>query len=203
MKLRQVIGVSEEITAEGGGAPLYAATRGAAAAVFKNPWLGGKSNDSLQTEVEALAPDLAMLLTQYLIDLLGGVERIASFGKGAIVGIGGEREHGAAFQHTAYFGNIVRERLEATQIISSADIRGPEGTLLAVPMGHKNLGGRRDFFESMPVWVDLAPHPDEIVLIVVGSTGPRPNARIGDRTTDPNVVLADYSTHPLLLGKVN
>ncbi|MFC7766708.1 amino acid synthesis family protein [Leucobacter soli] len=156
---------------------------------------------SLRPEVERMAPDLAFLLTQILIDLLGGVDAVVSFGKGAIVGVDGEREHGAAFQHTAFFGNVVRDRLGATQIISSTDVRGPAGTLLSAPMGNKLLGGRRDFFESMPVWVDEAPQPDEIALILVGSTGPRPNARIGDRTTDPKVTLDDYASHPLYPGK--
>lgn len=197
MELRQTVGISEEILTECGAEPMHAATRAAAAAVIANPWLGGPTTGSLRAEVESIAPDLGFLLTQMLMDLLGGAERVASFGKGAIVGVHGEREHGAAFQHTAFFGNIVRERLGATQIINSTDVRGPAGTLLSVPMGHKLLGGRRDFFESMPVWVDLAPQADEIVLIVVGSTGPRPNARIGDRTTDPKVVLSDYASHPL------
>lgn len=199
MKLRQCVGVSEEILTECGEEPIHAVVRAAAAVVIENPWLGCGSRGDLRTEIESAAPDVAFLLSQYLIELLGGVDRITSFGKGAIVGVHGEREHGAAFQHTAFFGNLLRERLDATQIINSADIRGPEGTLLSVPMGHKNIGERRDFFESMPVWVDFAPRPDELVIIAVGSTGPRPNARIGDRTTDPVVRLDQYTSHPLFL----
>lgn len=201
MKLRQTIGVSEEILSERGAVPKYRVTRAAAAAVISNPWIGRGTQESLQTEVEEIAPNIGFLLTEMLMQLLGGVEKVEAFGKGAIVGLHGEREHGAAFQHTAFFGNVMRERLKASQIISSTDVRGPAGTLLSVPMGHKLLGGKRDFFESMPVWVDLAPQPDEIVLIAVGSNGPRPNARIGDRTTDPNVVLEDYASHPLYVQK--
>jgi hypothetical protein len=199
VELRQCVGVSEEILTECGEEPIHSVERAAAAMVFKNPWLGCSTRGELRTEIEATAPDVAFLLSQYLIDLLGGVDRITSFGKGAIVGVHGEREHGAAFQHTAFFGNLLRERLDATQIINSTDVRGPEGTLLSVPMGHKNIGGRRDYFESMPVWVDFAPRPDELVVIAVGSTGPRPNARIGDRTTDPEVRLDQYTSHPLFL----
>lgn len=201
MEIRQTIGISEEILTEGGAEPVYAVTRAAAAAVIRNPWLGHDTRESLRPEVERIAPNIGFLLTEMLAQLLGGASSVVSFGKGAIVGVRGEREHGAAFQHTAFFGNIMRERLEATQIISSTDARGPAGTLLSVPMGHKMLGGRRDYFESMPVWVDLAPQPDELVLIAVGSTGPRPNARIGDRTTDPKVELADYADHPLYVEK--
>lgn len=201
MKLRETVGISEEILTEGGTGPQHLVTRAAAAAVIANPWLGHPTNENLRPEVERIAPDLAFLLSRILIDLLGGVDNIAAFGKGAIVGVRGEREHGAAFQHTAFFGNLFRERLGATQIISSTDVRGPAGTLLSVPMGHKLEGGKRDFFESMPVWVHLAPEPEELVLIAVASNGPRPNARIGDRTTDPKVVLSDYTDHPLYMTK--
>lgn len=203
MDIRQAVALSEEILTEGDVPSRYPTTRGAAAVVIRNPWLGQRPESLLSEEVAALAPGIALLLSRYLIDILGGVENITSFGKGAIVGLNGEREHGAAFQHTAYFGNVLRERLDATQIINSADVRGPAGTLLSVPMGHKTLGGRRDFFESMPVWIDLAPEPDEIAIIAVGATGPRPHARIGDRTTDPAVTLADYATHPLCLTQEN
>ncbi|MEX3101516.1 hypothetical protein [Streptomyces sp. ST1020] len=36
-----------------------------------------------------------------------------------------------------------------------------------------------------------APRPDELVVVAAASSGPRPNARIGDRRTDPAVRLAD------------
>ena len=36
-----------------------------------------------------------------------------------------------------------------------------------------------------------APRAHEIVVVAAGSTGGRPNARIGDRTSDPVVRLAD------------
>ena len=40
--------------------------------------------------------------------------------------------------------------------------------------------------------------PGWLVIAAVASDGPRPDARIGDRTTDPPVRLADYAGHPLL-----
>ena len=58
--------------------------------------------------------------------------------------------------------------------------------------------GVSDYFESVRLEIPDAPRPHELVVAAVAADGPRPNARIGDRTTDPKVRLADYDGHPLL-----
>src|SRR3546814_13968633 len=67
---------------------------GSVAAVISNPF-AGRYVDVLQPYLEELKP-LGLDLSQRLIDVLGGdAQRIAGFGKAAIVGGAGELEHGA------------------------------------------------------------------------------------------------------------
>ena len=202
MNIRKVVCSTDEIRLERGEGVSSSTVRAVAAAVIKNPWLGQTSTrESLQAEVEAVAPDLALLLTEYLLDVLGGTEGIETFGKGAVVGLDGELEHGAALLHTPYFGNLLRERLGGTEYISWSDVRGTPGTLLVVPTINKTQGGLRSHFVTVPVSVADAPRGDEIVVIAAAANGPRPNARIGDRTTDREVRLAEYADHPLVAGR--
>jgi hypothetical protein len=198
MRVRKAVCFVDEILLERGQPAMHPVTRAVAAAVITNPWLDRKATTgSLQSEVEKVAPELALLLTEYLRNALGGAAHIEGFGKGAIVGLDGELEHGAALLHTPYFGNLVRERLQGEAYIASADVRAIEGTTLVLPTVHKINGGLRTHFFTVPLTVADAPKPDEIVIAIAATTGPRPNARIGDRTTDRAVRLSEYAAHPI------
>ena len=158
--------------------------RAAAIAVIRNPWTGTGTDHDLAPEGERIAPVLAKLLTDRLLDALGGAEAVAAFGKAALVGTHGELEHAAALIHTPYFGNLVREALEGTSILCFADGRAEPGELLRVPLWHKTAAATRDYYQTLDVALPDAPHADEIVVVAAASTGPRPHARIGDRATD-------------------
>lgn len=158
--------------------------RAAAIAVIRNPWSGTGTDHDLGPEGERIAPLLAKLLTDRLIDALGGAGAIQAFGKAALVGNHGELEHAAALIHTPYFGNLVREALEGTSILCFVDGRAEPGELLRVPLWHKTAAATRDYYQTLEVALPDAPHADEIVVIAAASTGPRPHARIGDRATD-------------------
>jgi Amino acid synthesis len=185
--LRKTVVYRESTLTEGGLAPARPVERASVAAVVANPWVGTGPRKDLGPGIEALAPGLAGLMVDKLVAALGGVSRIEAFGKGALVGTRGELEHGAALIHTAYFGNLVRGLLEGESIICFADTRGSAGDSLVVPMWHKDRAGTRTHYQTVEARVPDAPRPDEIVVVVAGSTGPRPHPRIGDRTTDPAV----------------
>jgi hypothetical protein len=155
--------------------------------VIRNPWLGTGTDADLQPETRRIAPLLAKLLTDRLLDALGGAAAVEAFGKAALVGTGGELEHAGALVHTPYFGNLVREALGGTSIICFVDGRAEAGELLRVPMWHKTAAATRSHYQTVEVNLADAPHPDEIAIIAAASTGPRPFARIGDRTTDQPV----------------
>lgn len=158
--------------------------RASASAVIRNPWVGTATDTDLQPETERIAPVLAKLLTDRLIDVLGSAGRIEAFGKAAVVGLGGEIEHAGALIHTPYFGNLVREALDGTSILCFVEDRSIAGNSLRVPLWHKREAASRDYYQSLDVFLPDAPHDDEIAVIAVASTGPRPHARIGDRKTD-------------------
>lgn len=180
--LRTIIVVVEELPTSNTGAD--PTLRASATAVIRNPWVGTSTDTDLRSSTERIAPVLAKLLTDRLIDSLGGAGRVQAFGKAAVVGLAGEIEHASALIHTPYFGNLVREALEGTSILCFVDDRSAAGGNLRVPLWHKTEATTRDYYQSLDVFLPDAPHLDEIAIIAAASTGPRPYARIGDRRTD-------------------
>lgn len=185
--LRRISVYSELVLAENGVAPARPATRITASAVVRNPWTGTGPTEDLGPAVEAMAPLLARELTDRLLACAGGVDRVEAFGKAAIVGTAGELEHGGALIHTPYFGNLVREFLQGESIICFADARAEAGEQIVVPLWHKTHAATRSHYQTITARVSDAPRADEIVVVAAASTGPRPHARIGDRSTDPSV----------------
>ncbi|GAA1806172.1 amino acid synthesis family protein [Agromyces neolithicus] len=180
--LRTILVSVEEMPAS--GLRTQPILRAAATAVIRNPWVGTATDADLQPETERIAPVLAKLLTDRLIDALGGAASIEAFGKAAVVGLSGEIEHAGALIHTPYFGNLMREALQGTSILCFVDDRSGPGRHLRVPLWHKTEPTTRDYYQSLDVILPDAPHHDEIAVIAAASTGPRPHARIGDRMTD-------------------
>ncbi|MFJ5700274.1 amino acid synthesis family protein [Arthrobacter sp. NPDC093139] len=182
--VRKITVLTEELLRDGPGALPTRVTRAAAAAVIRNPWAGSPVSTDLASETERIAPVLAKVLTDRLTAALGGADQIEAFGKSAVVGLNGEVEHAAALIHTPYFGNLVREFLEGTSILSFSDDRAEPGTSIAVPMWHKEAASTRSHYQTLTLSLSDAPHRNEIVVIAAASSGSRPHPRIGDRTTD-------------------
>ncbi|WP_349930621.1 amino acid synthesis family protein [Glutamicibacter mishrai] len=178
--LRKISCTVEELPHRG----LGAITRATATAVIPNPWLGTGTSQDLSERTEAIAPLLAKLLSDRLLQALGGAEKVEAFGKAALVGSDGELEHAGALIHTPFFGNLLREALGGTSIICFVDGRGVPGESLRVPMWHKTAAATRTHYQTLELSLPDAPHAGEIAVIAAASTGPRPHARIGDRTTD-------------------
>ena len=119
-------------------------------------------------------------MAQSPVKALGGEasERSKAIGKGAIVGTGGEIEHGALWHAPGGYG--MREVLgEAKAIVPSTKKVGGPGARLDVPVTHVNASYVRSHFDSMEVGVPGAPARDELVLALVMTTGPRVHARVG------------------------
>lgn len=188
--LRKIVYIQDEVLSENGCAPHTPALKAVAAAVVANPWIGSGPDADLLEEAARIAPHIAAALTGRLLAGLGGPESVEAFGKGALVGSAGEIEHAGALIHTPYFGNLVREFLEGTSIICFADDRAEAGQPLVIPMWHKTKAATRSHYQTATARISDAPAPDEIVVIAAASTGPRPHARIGDRTTDRQVTAS-------------
>jgi len=187
--IRKVVVYRDAVVTEAGTRPVRPAVQASVAAVVRNPWIGTDSARDLTPEVAQIAPVLARLLNERLLDALGGVDAVEAFGKAAIVGTAGEIEHGGALIHTPYFGNLMREFLDGTSIICFADARADAGEPLMVPLWHKSHASTRSHYQTVSTRVSDGPRADELVIIAAGATGPRPHPRIGDRSTDPAVTV--------------
>jgi hypothetical protein len=177
IQLRKITMHFEEIYHDGGPPPGQPRVRAAILAVAHNPHAGGYVED-LMPLMEALRP-LGLDLARRLVEALGGhPEAIQGYGKGAIVGIAGEIEHGALWH--APGGYAMRETLgNAKAIVPSAKKVGVAGARLDVPITHINASYVRSHFDALEVGVPDAPRPDEIVLILAMTTGARIHARAG------------------------
>lgn len=182
--VRTITVEQEEILADGGDELSTPLRQAAAVAVLTNPWVGTGTRADLASAAERIAPVLAKVLTDRLLDALGPASVIEAFGKGAVVGVGGELEHAGALIHTPYFGNIMREMLEGTSVLCFADGRSAPSASIRVPMWHKTHATSRDHYQTIELRLTDSPKADELCVIAAASTGPRPFARIGDRRTD-------------------
>ena len=172
----------EEVFHEGGPVPATPLLRGAACAVLRNPYAGRYEPDIVPM-MEALKP-LGLEMAQRLIDALGGEpKRIEGYGKGAIVGEAGELEHGALWHVPG--GYAMRDALGGAKAIvpSTKKVGGP-GARLDVPVTHIDASYVRSHFDAFEVGLADAPRADEMVVILVMTTGARIHARVGGLAVD-------------------
>ena len=175
--IRKTLISIEEIFHEGGPAGPHPLKRGIALAVIRNPF-AGRYVEEIQGFMEDLKP-LGLRLATDLIKALGGNPKaIEGYGKGAIVGAGGEIEHGALWHVPG--GYAMREALGGAKAIvpSTKKVGGP-GTRLDVPVTHINASYVRSHFDAVEVGLADAPRADEMVLALVMTSGPRIHARVG------------------------
>ena len=176
LNLRKMLSVVEEIYHEGGPDADKPLLRAAAIAVIHNPFAGRYEPD-IQGFMDDLRP-LGLQMAENLVKILGGAEQIEGYGKGALIGAGGELEHGALWH--APGGYAMREAIGGTRaIVPSAKKVGAVGARLDVPITHINAAYVRSHFDSMEVGVNDAPRADEMLLALVMTTGPRVHSRSG------------------------
>ena len=175
MKLRKTVLVKESVHAEGGRDASRTITRVAGIAVIANP-NAGRSVEDLGPMFEVGA-EIAEKLMPELVALLPG--KALGYGKAAIVGVNGELEHAAALLHPK-MGKPIREAIGGGEaIIPSTSKVAAAGTAIDVPLGHKDNVWSFDEIDTITVNVADAPRPDEIVVVIALSDGPRPHARVG------------------------
>ena len=203
--IRRIFTQVEDIFHEGGPRAAVPLRRGAIAAVLTNPYAGRYEPDILpmMAQLNPVGLDLARRL---LAALDVPVERIQGYGKGAIIGAGGELEHGALWHVPG--GYAMRELMgwkgdaaayakgqvlptpsggqsgNALAIVPSTKKVGGPGATLDVPLTHINAAYVRSHFDAIEVRVPGAPRPDEMVVILAMSTGARVHARVGGLAAD-------------------
>ena len=176
LEVRKRVILLEEVFHEGGPKAKVPLRYAAALAVVRNPF-AGRYEEDIASFMDELTP-LGLELADSLIEVLGGVENIEGYGKGAIVGADGELEH-AALWHVPG-GLAMRDRLpDGKAIVPSTKKVGGVGARLDVPMTHVKASFVRSHYDAMEVGVSDAPQADELLLALVMSTGPRIHARVG------------------------
>ena len=178
MDVRKYVDLIEEIRMENGKPVNPPARKAAAIAVIRNPFAGAYEEDlePLTDIGDILGEELSRRAMRSL-DI--NPDKVESFGKGAVVGLGGELEHAAAILHPK-LGHAVRRVVGGGKtMMPSAKKMGIAGTELDVPVHCKEAALVRSHFDAMAVRVYDAPRHDEILVIVVLTDAGRPLSRVG------------------------
>jgi hypothetical protein len=138
-----------------------------AAIAVENP-LAGQGSVADLGELEALGAQAAEYLVSACLAVLAsagvGAGEVRGYGKAAIVGTAGDREHSAAILHPR-FGAPVRAAI------------GGGADIIPLPLGNKDDRWVFDDMDAVTVAIPDAPRPDEIVIALALSARGRPNAR--------------------------
>jgi Amino acid synthesis len=175
--IRKLLVHLEETRREGGrgdeGGPLR---KVAALAVIRNPYAGRAWSASLEELIEpsgALATELAEAATGAL-----GVP-VESYGKAAMVGLGGEQEHANACL-TSVFGDAFREAVGGGKAwLPSVTKRAAAGSTIDIPVCYRDAIWVRSHYDAVTVSVPDAPLHDEILVGLAVTSRGRINARLG------------------------
>ncbi len=175
-KLRKTLVMVEDIHHEGGPVADLPRRRAAILALVENPFAGTYEPD-LESAMDDLKP-LGLMMTNRLIEAMGGKDGIDGYGKAAMAGEGGELEHTALWHVPG--GYAMRAVLgEAMAIVPSAMKVGGPGTRIDVPLGHINAAYVRSHFDAMEVGVPDGPRSGELLFALAMSRGGRIHARMG------------------------
>ncbi|HWW69508.1 MAG TPA: amino acid synthesis family protein, partial [Duganella sp.] len=146
------------------------------AAAIANPY-AGRYSESLDLIVNN-SPVLGHEFARRIRELTGG-DALESYGKGCLVGSAGEYEHGNAFL-TAIFADPVREAIGGGKSwVPSTGKRGAPGTVLDIPLAHKDELYVRSHYDTLSVLFPDAPNPDEVVIAFAFASRGRLHARLG------------------------
>jgi hypothetical protein len=151
--------------------------RVASVAVVSNPF-AGKYVEDLSAAIEASA-EVGRVLAKLAVELMGPY-KIESYGKGGIVGLGGELEHANAML-TTVFATPLREAVGGAEawIPSFTKLAAP-GSAIDVPLAHKDALYVRSHYDGMSITLPSdAPAANEVALIVCLANRGRLNARVG------------------------
>jgi hypothetical protein len=179
LRIRRTFTLVEERRVEAGQAADVPLRKVAAAVVVENPFAGRYVAD-LAPLVEASAA-LGRQVAAQAAAALAPYEA-QSYGKGGIVGLGGEQEHANALL-TTVFAEPIRQILgEGDAWISSMTKVAAPGTLIDIPMNSKIDIYVRSHYDGMTLMLPDAPLRDEIAIIFCLANRGRLNARVGGLT---------------------
>jgi hypothetical protein len=177
-EIRKIAVFVEETRSEMGQAVSPPTRKVAAIAVIRNPFASRFVEDL--TPLMEIGAELGGLLGRKCVEALGiAPGAVESYGKAALVGDNGELEHAAAILHPS-LGKPLRDAVEkGAALVPSSKAMGGPGTVLDIPLGHKNAAYVRSHFDGMRVMLNDAPRANEIMVAVAVTDSGRPLARVG------------------------
>ena len=175
VEIRKIITTREVVFSELGVKAPRPVVRAVGMAVITNPF-AGRFVEDLRPLFEAGA----MLGERLMPDLVKLLDRPAvSYGKGALVGVDGEMEHGGACVHPM-LGKPMRAAIGGGKAVISSNVKvAAAGAILDVPLGHKDNSWSFAHFDTITVLVADAPRPNEILVVLAIADGGRLQNRCG------------------------
>ena len=175
VEIRKIITTREVVFSELGVKAPRPVVRAVGMTVITNPF-AGRFVEDLRPLFEAGA----MLGERLMPDLVKLLDRPAvSYGKGALVGVDGEMEHGGACVHPM-LGKPMRAAIGGGKAVISSNVEvAAAGAILDVPLGHKDDSWSFAHFDTITVSVADAPRPNEILVILAIADGGRLQNRCG------------------------
>ena len=175
LHIRKSLMLREVLTSEMGKKGVRPIVRAVALAVIGNPFAGRYVEDL--TELFEAGPALGEKFASDLVAMLP--QSPTSYGKGAIVGLDGEFEHGGACLHPM-LGKPMRAAVGGGKAVIPSNVKVAAcGASLDVPLSHKDDSWAFDYFDTITVSMSDAPKPDEIVVVIAVADGGRLHPRCG------------------------
>lgn len=177
MQILRMLSFIDEARSEAGRAAESPLRKVAAVGVVANPFAGKPYAEDLGELIEHSVP-IGREIAACAVKLMGELP-IESYGKGAVIGVAGEQEHGVAMLTTVY-GNVLREAVGGGSAwISSATKLGGLGTSIDIPLAYKDALFVRSHYDAMAITLHSAPRPDEMAIICCLASRGRLNHRVG------------------------
>lgn len=179
LKVRRVFTMVEERRIESGRVADVPLRKVATVAILENPY-AGRYVENLSSLIKA-SPVLGAQMAAPALSAMAPYD-VQSYGKGGLVGTGGEQEHANALL-TTVFANPFREAIGRGDawISSMTKVAGP-GTMIDIPMNSIDDVYVRSHYDGMSLVLPDAPMPDEIAVIFCLANRGRINARVGGMT---------------------
>ena len=176
MGIRKTLLLRETNETDVNGKPCAPIVRVVALAVVQNPFASQGHVEDLSA-LFGMGAELGKRLMAEAVAQLDGPP--VSYGKGALVGVAGDMEHGAALVHPK-LGAPMRAAVGGGKALIPSNVKvGAVGASLDLPLGHKDEPWSFDHIDTITVMAGDAPRPDEIVVCMAVTDGPRPHPRVG------------------------
>lgn len=176
MEIRKIFTVVEELFSEQGQKSDTPLRKVSVVAVVKNPYAGiyQEDLDYLKEQSKTVGKQISEMAVKAMAPY-----SVESYGKGALVGLDGEQEHGIAML-TDIFGKELRDAVGGgIAWVPSMKKRGLPGDTIDIPLAHKDALYVRSHLDGMTLSLSDAPLADEIAIIATVANRGRLNSRLG------------------------